>query len=73
MRSLPEMSPDIERADAVQSEDAASIDIDLSFMDIYVHHGIHNPLHLMASKARIMCLGYRPFGDCFEKKSHQHV
>ena len=66
MPSLLEMSSDVERADAVQSENPAPIDIDLCLTNVYVRYGIHDHLHLMASKAQVMCLGYRPFCDCFE-------
>ena len=70
MPPLREMFSDIERADAVQSETSISVDINLSLLNFYVHHGIQSPLRLMASKARIICLGYHPSTNYFEKKGY---
>ena len=70
MPPLREMFSDIERADAVQSETSISVVINLSLLTFYVHHGIQSPLRLMASKARIICLGYHPSTNYFEKKGY---
>ena len=58
MPPLPEMFSDFEKADVIQSENFAPIDIDLFPLNINVDHGIQNPQPLMVSKARITGLGY---------------